>query len=105
MSSVRTQTKTIRIGVETEEYFRGKPLNRYVESLHHLIESGRLTISGEEIIVPHAYALAGLGEMADLCGMSVDDMAEQLYDLMDTDQIVFENGRLAVNREEEDDRK
>lgn len=97
MASTKTVTRTIRIGTETEEYFRGKPLNRYVESLHHLTESGRLTISGEEIIVPHAYALAGLGEMADLCGMSVDEMAEQLYDLMDEGKIVFEEGRLAVN--------
>lgn len=97
MASSKTKIKPIRIANETEEYFSGKPLNRYVESLHHLIESGRLTISGEEIIVPHAYALAGLGEMADLCGMSVDEMAEQLYDLMDTGKIVFEEGRLAVN--------
>jgi len=36
MGSSKTQTRTIRIKNETADYFRDKPLNRVVESVHDL---------------------------------------------------------------------
>lgn len=59
MGSSKTQTRTIRIKNETADYFRDKPLNRVVESVHDLAikneievkENGGISIiSGREEI-------------------------------------------------------
>lgn len=50
-TSTITKPMTIRCKNETVEYFRGKPLNRVVESLHEKIEDGDIEIEGGEIVV------------------------------------------------------
>lgn len=51
MASTKTVAKGIRIANECAEYFDGKPLNRMVESLMGLMESGVVTYDGEELVV------------------------------------------------------
>lgn len=51
MASTKTTVKTIRLTNETADFFEGKPLNRYVECLHSLIESGKVKMDGENLRV------------------------------------------------------
>lgn len=51
MSSKTTQLKTIRIKNETAEFFKDKPLNRVVESVHHLTKERKLEIKGDGKVV------------------------------------------------------
>ena len=51
MSSYITKNKGIRIKNECFDYFQGKPLNRMVESLQGLLESGRVKFDGQELII------------------------------------------------------
>lgn len=55
MASSKTKVKPIRIANETEEFFKDKPLNRYVESLHHHLDKGNLIVDGGNIIIAKAY--------------------------------------------------
>ena len=53
MSSKTTTLKTIRIKNETAEFFKDKPLNRVVESVHCLTEERKLEIKGDgKIVIP-----------------------------------------------------
>ena len=49
MSSNTTKVMAIRVKNETAEFFRGKPLNRIVESVHHLAEKREIEIEKGEI--------------------------------------------------------
>ena len=49
MSSKVSSLKTLRLRNETVEYFRGKPLNRYVDSLVELIERGEIEEEGDRL--------------------------------------------------------
>ena len=51
MASTKTTVKTIRLTNETADFFEGKPLNRYVECLHSLIESGKVKMDGDNLKV------------------------------------------------------
>lgn len=51
MASTKTTVKTIRLTNETADFFEGKPLNRYVECLHSLIESGKVKMDGDSLLV------------------------------------------------------
>lgn len=57
MASKKTQLKTIRIKNESAEFFKDKPLNRYVEDMHRYIEMGDIKENGEGITV---YRTSGL---------------------------------------------
>lgn len=55
MSSKTTKVMAVRVKNETAEYFKDKPLNRIVESVHELavkneisVEKGRVEIIGRE---------------------------------------------------------
>lgn len=50
-----TQLKTIRIKNECAEYFRDKPLNRYVEWLWENAVAGRIELKGEEAYIIYKY--------------------------------------------------
>lgn len=53
MSSKTTTLKTIRIKNETAEFFKDKPLNRVVESVHYLTEERKLEIKGDgKVVIP-----------------------------------------------------
>lgn len=51
MASKTTKLKTIRIKNETAEFFKDKPLNRVVESVHCLTEEKKLEIKGDGKVV------------------------------------------------------
>lgn len=51
MASTKTTVKTIRLTNETADFFEGKPLNRYVECLHSLIENGKVKMDGDNLKV------------------------------------------------------
>lgn len=52
MSSTITKVMAIRVKNETADYFRGKPLNRTVESIHKLVKEKKVEIRGDgEIII------------------------------------------------------
>ena len=53
MSSKTTTLKTIRIKNETANFFKDKPLNRVVESVHNLAEEKKLEIKGDGKVVVH----------------------------------------------------
>lgn len=53
MSSTITKVVAIRVKNETADYFRGRPLNRTVESIHKLAKEKKVEIRGDgEIIIP-----------------------------------------------------
>lgn len=53
MSSKTTTLKTIRIKNDTAEFFKDKPLNRVVESVHYLTEERKLEIKGDgKVVIP-----------------------------------------------------
>ena len=103
MASTKTQIKPIRIANETAEYFEGKPLNRYVECLHRLVCSGKIVLSGEEIVLPenknqknsvYTDAMGEFEEMASCCGMTTEELIGGLFSMLEEGEIVIENGRL-----------
>lgn len=56
MSSKTTKVMAVRVKNETADYFRDKPLNRIVESVHELavkneisVEKGRVEIIGNDV--------------------------------------------------------
>ena len=49
MSSNTTKVMAIRVRNETAEYFKGKPLNRIVESVHDLVMKREIEIEKGEI--------------------------------------------------------
>ena len=44
MSSSKTKVMAVRVRNETAEYFKGKPLNRIVESVHDLVKEREIEI-------------------------------------------------------------
>lgn len=53
MSSSTTKVMAIRVKNETADFFRGKPLNRVVESVHDLYKKDELGITASgNVFVP-----------------------------------------------------
>lgn len=105
MASTKTVAKGIRIANECAEYFEGKPLNRMVESLMGLMESGVVTYDGEELRVhsenPAATAsvntdfdlpseaLKDIESMSTFCGMSLHDALVEFDRLLNEGALVI----------------
>lgn len=51
MASSTTKVMAVRVKNETAEYFKGKPLNKVVESVHHLARDREIEIKGNGDIV------------------------------------------------------
>lgn len=51
MSSKTTKVMAIRVKNETAEYFKGKPLNKVVESVHNLAINKEVEIKGNGDVV------------------------------------------------------
>ena len=98
MASTKTRIKPIRIANETADFFEGKPLNRYVECLHRMMESGEVVMDGEEVKVPCGEVLREIGDYALMCNMTLEEMIVQFFNLMEDGSVVFENGRLEINK-------
>ena len=117
MASTRTRIKPIRVANETADYFEGKPLNRMVESLCELIQSGKIEFDGENLKVKGVYTqnsaensslslnkwkiderdLEDLDTMRNFCGGSVGVMIH-LFDLAVNEGVLtYDNGRFIGN--------
>ena len=53
MSSSKTKVMAVRVRNETADFFRDKPLNRIVESVHDLATKEEIKIDGGKVIVSH----------------------------------------------------
>ena len=103
MPSTKTISKGIRITNEAALYFDGKPLNRMIEGLIPLLESGELVYDGENLKISpksgvHTDSVDGIfgefEEMASCCGMTTEEMIDGLFSMLEEGEIVIENGRL-----------
>ena len=113
MASTRTTTRTIRIENEAAEYFKGKPLNRAVESLYGLLRSGEMSFDGEKLSItstgktsgctqkntenlytPIKKSLDSIGEMASLMQVSTDGLLTALNEALEEGTLYYSNGKL-----------
>lgn len=107
MPSTRTISKGIRIKNEAAEYFKGKPLNRYIECLHESIESGEIEIIDDRIVCTHSKRetvpeyVSRMNVAGAAYGLSGGELAEKLMDSMDSGKIVYENGEFTCEMEED----
>ena len=114
MSSSKTVLKTLRIKNEVAEYFKDKPLNRYIESLYEEIQSGEIEESGENLYVhtsggtrvsqkkeedkecAHSMNEDVLHEIESMCsfmGLGVEDFLLKVCEGLNTGEVWYENGR------------
>lgn len=113
MASTKTRIKPIRIANETADYFEGKPLNRMVEGLCELLESGKITFDGENLKAESVYTqnseeksslllkkwnidekdLEDLATMATFMGGSVGEMIHLFDEAVNEGAITYEGGK------------
>lgn len=114
MSSSKTISKGIRIKNEVAEYFDGKPLNRYVESMYELIQSGEIE-EYEDCIGVHTKnkkeekecahhniedttpkieekTMKDIDQMCGFFGIGIEDFFEELCKSMNSGEISYEGG-------------
>lgn len=109
MSTLKTVTRTVRIKREVAEYFKGKPLNRYIESVYEHILSGEIEEENSGISVHTKVVQSGekgstssvhteneyekrLRMNAAPFGMKPEELCLKLLDGMDSGKIIYENG-------------
>lgn len=88
---------TIRLKNEVWEYFRGKPLNRMVESLYRYIENEQIEEVDGELVVKGAFMVdreivKDLEMMGELYGITFDEMFKELHRALDEGEIDIEDG-------------
>lgn len=104
MASTKTVSKGIRITNEAALYFDGQPLNRMVEGMIPLLESGELVYDGELKISGSNGVHTGnveeiisdFDEMASCSGISLEELVGGLFSLLEEGMIVIEKGELSV---------
>lgn len=106
MSSSKTVSKGIRITNEAAEYFKDKPMNRMIESMIPLLESGELSFDGSELKIEsgvHSQKGAGIddlvsemSEMAVCMGMEPGELTEGLFHLLEDGQITIVGKEILV---------
>ena len=108
MASTKTRIKPIRIANETADYFEGKPLNRMVEGLCELLESGKITFDGENLKVEGVYTekseknsgltpskeVKEIESMAVFFGFTLDEMLKMIYNGLNDGYLTVENGKI-----------
>ena len=99
MASSTTKTKTIRIANDTADFFEGKALNRLVECVHHLIESGKMSFDGEELKIMtgndvHTPEYEDLKGMVEFFGMTMDDFIQQSDVALSEGVLTISDGKL-----------
>lgn len=100
MASTKTISKGIRISNEAAEYFKDKPLNRMIESMIPLLENGSLTFDGESLKISGAKItdiVEEFDEMASCSGISLDDMVNGIFTLLEDGTLMIENGSIVVS--------
>lgn len=112
MASTKTKVKPIRIANETADFFEGKPLNRVVECIHHLLENGRLKFDGDEIKISGENSvytekkginpgiLEDMDSMAACFGVTTEKMIEEFYGMLEEGTLTVENGKLKASMPE-----
>lgn len=106
MASSKTVSKGIRITNEAAEYFKDKPMNRMIESMIPLLESGELSFDGSELKIEsgvHSQKGAGIddlvsemSEMAVCMGMEPGELTEGLFHLLEDGQITIVGKEILV---------
>lgn len=101
MASTKTVSKGIRISNEAAAYYEGKALNRMVEAMIPLLESGKLSFDGESLKISgdsgvHTEIIEEFDEMASCSGISLDDLVTGLFTLLEDGSITIENGVLSA---------
>lgn len=108
MASSKTVAKGIRITNEAEEYYRDKPLNRIVEGLIPLFDSGKLTFDGAEVKISGSngvhtgkmeHFFKEIESMASFFGISTEEMTGQFFELLNEGVLTVEEGRLVAVKE------
>lgn len=94
-TSTITRPITIRVRNEAAEYFKGKPLNRMIESLMRYMERGQIEEVEGELIVKGAFMVdkrivKDLEIMCEMYDMSFDELFEELHRAMDEGEIDIE---------------
>lgn len=89
MASTKTVSKGIRIANEAAEYYRDKPLNRIVESLIPLIESGEVSVEGGEVKIQcsggvhSSFEVEDIKSMCSLSGLPYEEAMKEVHRLME----------------------
>ena len=103
MASTKTRTKTIRIANETADYFEDKPLNRMVECVHELLESGKARFDGEKFIFSAEGVdtaknswLKDIEEMVVLCGGTLEGFLKDVDECLTEGTLVVNEGKMAL---------
>lgn len=105
MPSSKTISKGIRITNEAALYFDGMPLNRMIEGMIPLLESGELVYDGEKLKISGKSgvhtgnveeAIGEFEEMAACCGMTTEELVGGLLSLLEEGAVVIDNGALTT---------
>ena len=112
MASSTTKIKTIRIKNETSDYFENKPLNRMVESLGELLQSGKMSFDGEDLVIKGQKGeenvpqtdISAIEEMAGLMRVPTDRLLSDFRDLLEEGTLYYSNGKLVNPRYEDFER-
>lgn len=108
MASSKTRIKPIRIANETADYFEGKALNRLVESVHHLLETGKMSFDGEELKISSEKGVytdkmsvffKEIESMASFFGITTEEMTGQFFEMLNEGVLTVEEGRLVAVKE------
>ena len=102
-TSTITQPITIRVKNEAAAYFRGRPLNRMIESLMRYMEIGQIEEEGGDLVVKGAFMvdkgivedLELMGEMSD---MSFDDIFTELHRAINEGEIKLTEGHFEYKK-------
>lgn len=95
MASTITRIKTIRIKNETADYFEEKPLNRIVESLADLLQTGKVSFNGESLVVKGGNEdLTDIEEMAELMRVPMNKLLSDFRELLEEGTLYYANGKL-----------
>lgn len=101
MASSKTVSKGIRITNEAAEYFKDKPMNRMIESMIPLLESGELRFDGETLKIAQKRSeiddlVSEMSEMAVCMGMEPGELTEGLFHLLEEGQITIVGKEILV---------
>ncbi len=101
-TSTITRPITVRVRNEAAEYFRGKPLNRMIESLMRYMEIGQIGEVDGELVVKGAFMVDkaivdDLKIMCEMYDMSFDDMFMELHRALDKGEIDVKGGHFIYN--------
>lgn len=98
-----SQPVTIRVKNEVAEYFKGKPLNKMVESLKEYMDNEQVEEVDGKLIVKGAFmvdkaTVKDLELMGELCDMSFEEMFLELHRAIDDGEIDLVDGHFKYKK-------